>query len=544
MTTDAEVGGGTGAVSERVIAGVELRENDGLEADREKTEEQYRLVQHMERVLTIRRERAILNKAKAEKVRVDSDALAEARDSLATWLQDRSSSLALLLIDHLDRQDAKLAADERRVAAWAAAPVPDLSGNARNLRRVFVRSLWFWLAISFAVPVILYALSSYLESKGVTLLWLESIAWKYLLLGLILLATGTFLALLAYHRGYTNLRGELARRMDTGRFLLGSIDLLRRERARIDGVSPQLRERLKFFGAVLQEPYRVPGFRAGEAEGSRIAEDLPALLQLASAQPGQSGQAQNIRSLVVGRSLKVGMRRKAVEELLAAAAGSRGIPAAQADMRSIDSDVAAIGLRSVIVELVRDVSVLEEVGRRRVTDIASSMQEDLDYSDPLTPKSAEYSRPSIERTNIDDLAGIQVKQDLLAQWQVDWQLWDEFMVEILEDGSALSKLAFSSQGLANSKHLKFDSVACVPERLKARAGSLVSILDLEGETIRNAEIVARLDITGPMDVSNVAVFSEAARAESQTVGGTGRPNPLAGASTGENVDVPDTSPLD
>jgi hypothetical protein len=535
MTTDAEVGRGPSVDSEPVISGAELPESDGLEADREKTEEQRQLVQYMERVLTIRRERAVLNKAKAEKVRLDSDALAEARDSLATWLQDRSSSLALLLIDHLDRQDAKLIADEFRVAAWAAAPVPDLSGSARNLRRVFVRTLWLCLAIAFGVPIALYALSSYLESKGVTIPWLESTAWKYLLLGLILLVIGAFLALLAYHRGYTNLRGELARRMETGRFLLGSIDLLRRERARIDGISPQLRERLRFFGAVLQEPYRVPGFRAGEAEGSRIAEDLPALLQLASARPGQSDQGETIRSLVVGRSLKVGMRRKAVEELLVAAAISRGIPAAQADMRSIDSDVAAIGLRSAIVELVRDVSVLEEVGRRRVTEIAASMQEDLDYSDPLTPKPDEYSRPLIQRTNIDDLAGMQVKQDLLAQWQVDMQSWDEFMVEILEDGSALSKLAFSSQGLANSKHLKFDSVACVPGRLKARAGSLVSVLDLEGETIRNAEIVARLDITAPMDVSNVAVFSEAARAESQTVGGTGRPNQLPGASTGENV---------
>lgn len=452
------------------------------------------LLGQAERTVGLKYRRLNANRAKVEQIHVDVGNLTSARDSLATWLQERSSSLALRLLDHVDQQERMLKQDEERIRMWVDSPLPENAGRARELRRSFVRTLLWGLFFAVFLPLCLFAVQKWWLGPVFIGSW-----WGFVIFGLAVLILLVLGGLLAYHRGYISLRREMDGRLAHGRYLLNSIARLRSERARIDGLAPQLRERLAFFGAVLQEPWRVPAYERDDADHDELAQSLPALLQVATTVNGEDPVVARLRSKFVAQHYTVGMRRNAVESLLAIAAETRGLTAQQASMKVIDRDSSTYGLRAALFELVRDPAVLEELGRAKVTEVAGDVQAGLGPSD---------ERPGIERINPDVLSGLRVRQDLLADWSKAETVWDTFLLEVLEEGSALSLLAFSWSGRGNAIHTKFQSIAVAPRRLRAQGGHLIEFLETENETITGTEIVARVDVTDPLLVSEVALFAD------------------------------------
>lgn len=470
-------------------------------------EEQAKRVEAGEREVAVRIQRVATNKSRVDKVRHDLAVLSTTRDSLGTWLHEREDSLALRLLDHLDGQDRQLSADEERISAWAKHPIPETQMRARVLRSIFVRAMWTSFIFSILIPEILYWIARWMQSNQGEMPFFGTEGWKYWVLGIALFILFTLLSLFSYHRGYIAMSQEVTRHLARGRYLLNSIQVLRVERARLGGLIPQLKERLEFLGAVLQEPWRVPGFAGEERDTTELAKSLPALLQLGTAQQGQNEILRGLRDYVTAQEIFVGARREAVDELLQVAARRKGLSPENADLAAIDRDISSYGLRSALYELVRDASVLEELGRIKVAELAQKMQGELDHKPELGVDSSSNNRPSIALVNNDYLDGLRVTHDLLAEWRDSNVGWDEFVSEILENGSALSKLAFSSSGLIADRHVEFDTLAVAPQRTHALAGELVKFSELDSGSVRNTEIVARLDITKPMNVEDVALFS-------------------------------------
>jgi len=361
--------------------------------------------------------------------------------------------------------------------------------------------LWISLGASIVIPLLLLGSNALLEDAGLQVPWFGDIWWRYAILAVVLLIIFIAMSLTAYHRGYIGMKLEMDERLAQGRYLLGAIDHIRTERARIEGLAPQVRDRLQFFGAVLQEPWRVPGYGGAQEDSDNLKRGLPALLQIAKTAHSNDPTVVRLRAQFTAEQYRIGMRRQAIDELIRVAAERRGIPSEQADLRVIDRDSATYGLRAALFDMVRDPDVLEQVGRSRVTEIASHIQSGM------TPSG---ERPGIALTNVDTLHGLSVNHDLLADWSETQTSWDDYVTEILEDGAALSRLAFSPLGTAQSRHLKFQSIAVAPERLRDGAGQLIEFVEVDSGTVTGTEIVARLDITPPMDVSDVALFEETA----------------------------------
>ena len=474
--------------------------------------EQWGLVEHLEKSVAIRSERVSLNRDRVAKIRTDERALSTARDSLATWLQERSESLALRLLDYLDLQEKHLSDDERKIQAWGRSTSLPTEGRARRLRDEFVRGMLVTIGLAVIIPLAAWIFAQVLKSQDLEIYLLGDSWWRYVLLGVVILFVGVLISSAAYHRGYVSMRTELSRQLDRGRYLLSSIGRMRSERARLGGLVPQVRERLEFYGAVLQESWRVPDFQSGGVEANRLEDWLPALLQIASAKEGQGEALRALRNNVTANEIKIGMRRAAVDELLRRAARRRGLSADQADLKVIDRDISAYGVRDALYETVRDADILESLGRAKVARIATAMQGELDQNSQFGNAERLTSRPPVVLINRDELTGFSVKQDLLAEWSDNQQAWDEFLMEIMEDGAALSKFAFSSIGLTHDRHVEFDSIIVAPDRIQidnSAVGKSVKVVKLDSSVVRNAEIVARLDITPPMDVNEVALFSEA-----------------------------------
>lgn len=497
-----------------------------LESLEQKLEEQRRRVQLSERTVSLRRQRLSTNREKRYRIKADLANLTAARDSLGSWLHERSQSLALKLLGFVDDQEDLLKAEEKAMRTWAETPVPATSETAAQLRKNFVRNVFIALLAAVVLPLLVFGLHTWLMEAGSEIPWFEGIWWRYVILGVVILLIFVYISLAAYHRGYIQMKVEMDLRLAQGRYLLGAIEHNRIERSRIEGLTPQLRDRLQFFGAVLQEPWRVPGYGGSAEDTDLLNKGLPALLQIAKTAHSNDPTVIKLRAQFTADQYRVGMRRKAIDDLIRVAAEKRGIPSEQADLRVIDRDSATYGLRSALYGMVRDPEVLEIVGRARVTEIASNIQVGM------TPSG---ERPGISRTNIDTLHGLSVNHDLLAHWSTDQTSWDDYVVEILEDGAALSRLAFSPIGTAQSRHLKFQSIAVAPERLHERAGQLIEFVEVDSGTVTGTEIVARIDITPAMDVNDVALFENRQEDQWQTGSESG--------SASQSVDTYETDTL-
>ena len=461
-------------------------------------EQKIRVIQ-AERAVAGRRQRLENNREKRDRVRGTLAHLTTARDSLGSWIQERSQSLALKLLAHIDLQEKNLQSDEKMIHEWAEARISVTVDTAASLRKKYITGMWKSLFAAVIIPLLLLGLNILLKQVDLQVPWFEDIWWRYAILGVGLLVIFVLMSLATYHRGYMRIKFEMDERLAQGRYLLGAIDHVRTERARIEGLAPQVRDRLQFLGAVLQEPWRVPEYDGATEDSDKLKQGLPALLQIAKTARSNDATMIKLRAQVIAEQFRIGMRRQAIEELTRAAAERIGIPIEQAELNVIDKDSSAQGLRAALFDLVRDPDVLEQLGRTRVTQIASQIQ------GGITPSG---DRLGIALTNLDTLQGLSLNYDLLADWSENRTSWDGYLTEILEDGAALSRLAFSAIGTAQSRHLRFQSIAVAPKRLREKAGQLIEFVEVDDGIVTGAEIVARLDITPAMDVSDVALFEE------------------------------------
>ena len=431
--------------------------------------------------------------------RLNRDTMVDARDSLATWLDERRRSLSIQLISHVDSELQRIKVDEERIRGFGVDQEGDFAGAARRLRRAFVRRMWvaFIFAIVFALIVLIVALL--LRQVGVVMPVVELSAWRYVVLFAFVFMLGTVGSLSSYFRGFNRMKNQLDGALAWGRQALASIDRIRADQARLGELRPQLAERLDFYGGVLQSPWLVPESKDDAGDIRPLADGLPTNLRIAEVTDRGEETWNRLLQTFTADHFTIGLRREAANRLLAEAARKHGLDVDRIDFEFLDRDNMQKDLRAVLMDYACSPAVLERVGRERVGQIAEAIQKGLS---PLNDH-----RPEVSVTNVDDLDGLRLGQDLLADWRQSQHSWDEFISEILEHPSAMSMLAFSDEGEAAGEHHNFKSIASGPLRVRLLSSQHVTWAEIQSEEITGTEVVTRIDITDPIDVSKVALFS-------------------------------------
>ncbi|MBU6245518.1 MAG: hypothetical protein KGP12_09915, partial [Actinomycetales bacterium] len=423
-----------------------------------------------------------------------------ARDSLGAWLDERRRSLSIQLLTHVDQEIARIEADEQRIRDFDRGHGRNFEQEARRLRRAFVRRMLVAAIFSVAVTLILLAIALILRQFKLTMPVLELSAWRYVVLFVILFTLGTFGSLFNYFRGFNQMKYQLNVALAWGRNAMASIDRIRADHARLTELRPQLAERLEFYGAVLQEPWVVPDSQDRQGDLRPIADGLPANLRIAEVKADGEESWNRLLQRFTAERFTIGLRRESSTRLLAEAARRHGfsVESERIDFDFLDRDNMQRDLRNVLMSFARNPEVLEGLGRAQVAQIASEIQKGLS---PLNDH-----RPDVSVANPNALDGLQLGQDLLADWRQAQASWDGFISEILEDPSALSVLAFSESGEADGEHHRFSSIASGPARVRPQASVHVEWAEIQSESITGTEVVTRIDITDPIDVSKVALF--------------------------------------
>lgn len=454
---------------------------------------------------------------RVDQARANRDSVVRARDSLGAWLDERRRSLSIQLLTHVDGEIARIESDEQRIREFDRGHSRNFEQEARRLRRAFVRRMLVAAIFSIAVTLILLAIALILRQFKLTMPVLELSAWRYVALFAILFATGAFGSLFNYFRGFNQMKYQLNVALAWGRNALASIDRIRADHARLTELRPQLAERLEFYGAVLQEPWVVPDSQDRQGDLRPIADGLPANLRIAEVKADGEESWNRLLQRFTAERFTIGLRRESSTRLLAEAARRHGftVESERIDFDFLDRDNMQRDLRNVLMSFARNPEVLEGLGRAQVAQIASEIQKGLS---PLNDH-----RPDVSVANPNALDGLQLGQDLLADWRQAQASWDGFISEILEDPSALSVLAFSESGEADGEHHRFSSIASGPARVKPQASVHVEWAEIQSESITGTEVVTRIDITDPIDVSKVALFrhlgdDDGAPSETQTSG--------------------------
>jgi len=439
--------------------------------------------------------------AMVDEARLNRDAMVEARDSLATWLDERRRSLSIQLISHVDSELRRINVDEEKIRGFGHGQEGNFVDAARRLRSAFVRRMWVACIFAVAVTLIVLIIALLLRQAEIVMPIVELSAWRYIVLFTIVLLLGTVGSLLNYFRGFNRMKYQLDVALAWGRNALASIDRIRADRARLGELRPQLEERLEFYGGVLQHPWVVPAAREQSDDLRPLSDGLPANLRIAEVTDSGEETWNRLLQSFTADHFTIGLRRQAANRLLAEAARKHGLDEKRIDFEFLDRDNMQKDLRAVLMGYACSPEVLERVGRERVGQIAEAIQRGLS---PLNDH-----RPGVSVTNADDLDGLRLGQDLLADWRQSQHSWDEFISEILEHPSAMSMLAFSGEGEAAGEHHNFKSIASGPLRVRSLSSQHVIWAEIQSEEITGTEVVTRIDITDPIDVSKVALFSSA-----------------------------------
>ena len=433
--------------------------------------------------------------------RLNRDTMVDARDSLATWLDERRRSLSIQLISHVDSELQRIKVDEERIRGFGLDQEGDFAGAARRLRKAFVRRMWVAFIFAIVVVLIVLIVALLLRQVGIVMPVVELSAWRYVVLFAVVFMLGTVGSLSSYFRGFNRMKNQLDVALAWGRNALASIDRIRADQARLGELRPQLAERLDFYGGVLQNPWLVPASRDQGESLRPLADGLPANLRIAEVTDSGEETWNRLLQTFTADHFTIGIRREAANRLLAEAAKKHGLDVKRIDFEFLDRDNMQKDLRAVLMDYACSPEVLERIGRERVGQIAEAIQKGLS---PLNDH-----RPEVSVTNADDLDGLRLGQDLLADWRQAQHSWDEFISEILEHPSAMSMLVFSDEGEAAGEHHNFRSIASGPLRVRSLSSPHVIWAEIQSEEITGTEVVTRIDITDPIDVSKVALFCTA-----------------------------------
>lgn len=456
----------------------------------------------LERQLSRSKERSLTAAAEVE-------ALRRARDQLATWLRERSRSMAVRLLLSLEEDVAALAADEEQLRAFSAAATPNLAPQARSLRRGFVRGLWIALGLATGITLAVYVAALLLERAGQQMPGLGTTWWAYIILFLSILFVGVFTALKAYHRQWARLKHVLDLELMFGEHLLKTVDHLRRERARIDALFPQVRERLEMLGLLLHHPWREPEGQIGGGGHMPSLDTLPACLQVFRACDEDVSALAGSRSIAVASQIKRGWRKEAAESLLGKVAQRQGLPLDALTMRALNGESSETGLRRLVSEWIQDPYCLDALARERIVSVAREIQDVLSAS-AEDGASLDAIRPAVEPVEPDPLEGLRLSHELLQEETGRSLSWLQAQQDICGDGTIMSRTALSSVAVAAGRLGEFESVVAARGDVVPILGQSVDTASVHTDRIVGVDITTRIDITPPVRASEAVIFEEAA----------------------------------
>jgi len=331
----------------------------------------------------------------------------------------------------------------------------------------------------------------------------------------------TLIALIFYHVEWSKYKKQVEDQVRELRGVVAGYKHSTQEVHRLTSLHEQTSSWLEILAHALYRPWRVnPDWEKSGELGARV-ESFPFALRIAEVRDEAGPESAELERLISAKLMVQGWRAEAFADLVDQVRADLGLPEDKFSVDVLDKDLPhqTNNTRTLLrkyLEKSGEVSssdsetvpihdkYLVEVARKRLIDLVNETQS----------VALSTARPRVSQVLIDPLAEIDLDSESLGDLE-DSVSWDDFLKESLGTDEILqppiSILNFSDKGRLSRGAESPETFIITPKRLvgalpPSRSDS-ITIIPVGDSKARSVELIARLDIAGPLESEMLQVLS-------------------------------------
>ena len=419
-----------------------------------------------------------------------------ANASLQKWISDRQQTYAWRLIAEVSKEMKRAEELERNFLEWTEKPTPDFFGEAKELKRKFLRK--FRISLSGVLSSILIG---YLINLGLTALGLGWIPLVLNFLGLTnpfsliqrVVGIGAvfswLFAFVTYFRGYYELVGKINFELEEEEYYKEIAHNLPLEVSRLKYLLEDLREMLQLLSRVHHKPWEISEEWLLLEKARPNTEVIPVGMDIAT--PLESEEFRKVTTELLSHIAQQNWVSEKVSLLLSEYENVEKLPSNSIEKRIFTDHRLR---RSLVDDLVRD-EIRQKVGSKLVKKYSAHTQRDLMTKD---------WNFEVESIKDDPLSGLNFDISLMPSGELGVAL-DEFSSVILQDRGDWHSEVFNLDGRGEKlfERDNLRSTAFADARLRSKKKGLLDFKDVKRVEDSGIEITLRVDVSEWIDKDKV-----------------------------------------
>lgn len=348
-------------------------------------------------------------------------------------------------------------------------------------------------------------------------------------------------SLIAYYRGYSVFNREVETQILSLEGVIEGYVKTQQELSRLGLLYRQTNDWLEILANALYRPWKTHPEWGTSKEFTSHYDTFPFALRVAQAREGADARMQELERIIGSRLLTQGWRNDAFEDLVAQVGTEMGLPPGKFIVDLLDQDLphqtnnsrallkrflthSAKTSYSGQVDLGSN-SAPPQTGKPDPTDrylVEVARKRLLDLIEKTQSVAISAARPRVEQIVEDPLLSLRADSTGVDDFDPT-ESWDDFLTDSLGadsvDETPLGVLSFTEEGRMKNWPSKVQSFVLVPKRLEKSlphiSSDRIAVVPLGDDRPRSLEIIARIDVVGPADLSSVALLGESAQRKIQ-----------------------------
>jgi hypothetical protein len=337
-------------------------------------------------------------------------------------------------------------------------------------------------------------------------------------------------ALIGYYRNWSIFQRDVDEQINGLQAVIDGYVKTQQEILRLGILHRQTNDWLKILANALFRPWRVNPDWGTSKEFSKHYETFPFALRVAQALEGNDSRMAELERIIGGHLLTQGWRAKAFEDLVKAVGEDMGLPDGKFTVDFLDQDLPhqtnnARGLLSKYLtfsatntEVTEPTEPIEPQTQKLTNGYLVKVAKTrlLTLIEKTQSHAIATARPRVEQIIDDPLIALRSDESGLDEFDAS-ESWDDFLTDAMGaktiDQFPLGPLTFTPAGRQEGFAAKVQTFVVVPKRLANALPAIhsesIQIVPLGDDKPRSVEIIARIDVVGPIEFKYLQVLSSA-----------------------------------
>lgn len=337
-------------------------------------------------------------------------------------------------------------------------------------------------------------------------------------------------SLIVYYRNWSIFQHDVDEQINSLQAVIDGYVKTQQEIQRLGILYKQTNDWLRIIANSLFRPWRVNPDWGTSKEFSKHYETFPFALRVAQALEGNDSRMAELERIIGGHLLTQGWRDKAFQDLVTSVGEDMGLPAGKFTVDFLDQDLPhqtnnSRQLLSKYLEFsarnteATEADVEESTEPTKAVKLTNKYLVKVAKSRLLTliEKTQSHAiataRPRVEQIIDDPIIALRSDESGLDAFDAS-ESWDDFLTDAMGaktvDQFPLGVLTFSESGRLKNLPSQVQSFVVVPKRLAKALPTLssesIQIVSLGDDKPRSVEIIARIDVVGPVDFDDLQVL--------------------------------------